>query len=61
MRSDPTTSPDDFDALIERHRSQSVSYAVFWEAFNVLLETMTDAIKNREGALRRTRGARHAN
>jgi hypothetical protein len=49
VRSNPATSPDDFDTLIERHKSQSVSYGVFGEAFNVLLETMANAIKTVKG------------
>jgi hypothetical protein len=49
VKTNATTSPDDFDALIERHRSQSVNYAVFGAAFNVLLETITDAIKTVKG------------
>ena len=45
MRSDPATSLDDFDTLIERHKSKPVTYDCFGAAVNVLLETMTDAIK----------------
>jgi hypothetical protein len=49
VRSNPAPSPDDFDTLIERHKSQPVSYGVFGEAFNVLLDTMTDAMKTEKG------------
>jgi hypothetical protein len=45
VRSDPTTSPDDFDVLIARHASKSVTYAVFGEAFNVLLVSIGNAAK----------------
>ena len=45
MRSNPETSPDDFDALIGRHKSQPVSYEVFGEAFNVLLGTIANTVK----------------
>jgi hypothetical protein len=48
VRSDLATLRD-FDALIEQNKSKSVTYGVFGEAFNVLLETMTDAIKTVKG------------
>ena len=54
MRSNPAIAPDDFDTLIDRHKSQPVSYDVFGEAFNVLLETMANtvkAVKRRSDAL----------
>jgi hypothetical protein len=41
----PATSPDDFDILIEKHRSKSVTYAVFGETFNVLLASIGNAVK----------------
>jgi hypothetical protein len=44
VTSDPAVQPD-FDTLIGRHKSQSVTYGVFGEAFNVLLETMANNIK----------------
>jgi hypothetical protein len=35
----------DFDGLIERNKSKSVTYGVFGEALNVLLESMANAVK----------------
>jgi hypothetical protein len=48
VRSDPATLPD-FDTLTERNKLRSVTYGVFGEAFNVLLETMANAIKTVKG------------
>ena len=44
MRSDPAVQPD-FDTLIERNQSKSVTYGVFGAAINILFETMADTAK----------------
>ena len=44
VRSDPVAEPD-FNTLIERHKSEPVTYAVFGEAFNVLLDVIAEPMK----------------